>query len=224
MSKSQYTIRGFNAFQEGGDSVQSAKFNSFGVMEQFGTYVEKTVPSQADAIVELLRSPSICTFSARNLAAMPNTFGGVALTGLPNVTDVRDAAKQAEPVDEIVVLDIQADFDTADIATVRGFRDDVVETFKRWSEKSRVRGTRGWRVSAVKSPRFEKNDDGKYTLRTQVILGTSVFYDQDTVKIGVDVTATHRDIANLKHFLGKATGSTLRQLRVNHSTLGKIVL
>ena len=227
MSKSLYTIRGFNAFEEGRDDtvpLSGSKFNSFGTIEQFKTFDEKTVEKQHEAIVEMLRGAPNVTFSARNLAAMPGaTFGGQPVAGLPTVIDVR--TDTSTPIDELVVIDVQADVNVADKAELKAFRKQVVETFLRWAEKSRVRGSRGWRVSAVKSPKFEKNPDtGRYTLKTQVLLGTAVFYDEKTVKIGVDPVTVNRDLGDLKHHLNKATGGLLMSLRANHSVVGKVSL
>ena len=221
MSKSLYTVRGFNAFQEGVSIVNAnPKFNSFGVMEQFQTFEEKTVSNQADAIVEMLRGAFGSTFSTRNLVAMPSmTFGGPPIAGLPNAIDVR--ADKSQPIEEVVIVDIQVDLAVYSKSSLNDFRAEVNETFMRWAEKSRVRGSRGWRLSAVKTPKFEKNDSGSYTLRTQVILGSAVFYDQSTVKIGTDPATVATDLGNLKHQLKKVLPGLITEIRYNHSVLGK---
>lgn len=97
-----------------------------------------------------------------------------------------------------------------------------VEAFTRWAEKSRVRGSRGWRVSAVRTPLFEKNDNGDgYLLKTQVLLSNAIFYDQDTVKVGVDPSVAIKDLENLKRHLNNVTGGVVDTIRYDHSVIGK---
>lgn len=225
MSKSLYTIRCFDAFEEGKDAATNvaSQFNCLGVIEQFGTFKEQVVSTQTDAIIEMLRGTIGSSFSTRNLSVMPD-FGKLAnVPGLPTVIDVR--VDKTNPVEELMVLDINASVNiTKD--DLNNYRKVAVETINRWAEKSRVRGSRGWRISAVKTPRFEKNEDTGYgyVFKTQVIIGTAVFYDQSTVKIGFDRATALKDVSNLNHHLQKAFDGFMYELRVNHSAVGTIIL
>ena len=223
MSKSLYTIRCFDAFEEGKDAATNvaSQFNCLGVIEQFGTFKEQVVSTQTDAIIEMLRGTIGSSFSTRNLSVMPDLGKLANVPGLPTVIDVR--VDKTNPVEELMVLDINASVNiTKD--DLNNYRKVAVETINRWAEKSRVRGSRGWRISAVKTPRFEKNDVSGYTFKTQVIIGTAVFYNQSTVKIGVDHVVALKDVSNLNHHLQKAFGGLMYELRVNHSAIGMIVL
>lgn len=225
MSKSLYTIRCFDAFEEGNDPATNtfSKFNCLGVIDQFNTYKEQVALTQADAIIEMLRGPLGSTFSTRNLSVMPNLSTQANVPNLPNVIDVRD--DKTNPVEELMVLDIAAVINITK-ADLVDYRKNAVETIYRWAEKSRVRGSRGWRISAVKTPRFEKNEDTGYgyVFKTQVIIGTAVFYDQSTVKIGFDRATALKDVSNLNHHLQKAFDGFMYELRVNHSAVGTIIL
>ena len=205
MSKSLYTVRGFKPFSE-------PTFNAFGVMEQFSTFETKTVEKQHEALVELLTGP--LGISARTLT---NVSGAI---GLKNLVDVR--ADKTTPAEEVIVLNLTLDC-CLNKDQLKDIRPMMVEAFTRWAEKSRVRGSRGWRVSAVRTPTFEKSDNplGGYLLKTQVLLSNAIFYDQDTVKVGVDAAVALKDIENLKRHINNVTGGVVDSLRYDHSVIGK---
>jgi hypothetical protein len=203
MSKSLYTVRGFKPLNE-------PSFSSFGVLEQFSTFETMTVEKQHEAIVELLTG-------ALGISARTLTSVSCPVT-LKNLVDVR--ADKTVPAEEVIIINFTAELDI-DKDDIRGLRNELVESFTRWAEKSRVRGSRGWRVSAVRTPLFEQNPNGGYLLKAQVLLSNAIFYDQDTVKVGVDSDAALKDIANLKRHMNQVTGDLVSVLRFDHSVIGK---
>lgn len=204
MSKNLYTIRGFKPLSE-------QSFNAMGVLEQFSTFETKTVEKQHEVLVEMLTGP--LAISARTLS---NVSGSVTLK---NVVDGR--TDKTNPVDEVIILNLTLECNL-NKDQLRDFRPLFVEGFTRWAEKSRVRGSRGWRVSAVRNPTFEKSDNaGNYLLKTQVLLSNAVFYDQDTVKIGVDSSVAIKDLQNLKRHLNTVTSGVVSELRYDHSAIGR---
>jgi hypothetical protein len=203
MSKSFYTIRGFQPLDE-------PSFNPFGIMEQFATFETKTVEKQHEALVEMLTGP-IC-ISARTLT-------DVKFISVKNLVDNR--LDKTVPVDEVIVINLTLECNL-NKDQLRDMRPLMVESFTRWAEKSRVRGSRGWRISAVRNPTFEKSDTlGNYVLKTQVLLSNAIFYDQDTVKIGLESDATLKDLENLKRHVNKVTGNVVTELHYDHSVIGK---
>jgi hypothetical protein len=207
MSKSLYTVRGFKPFSE-------QSFNAFGVLEQFQTYEEKKVEKQHEALVEMLTGP--LGISTKTLVSAGQTIG------VKNLVDARQ--DKTAPMEEVIVVNLTLECILSK-DQLKDIRPMMVESFTRWAEKSRVRGSRGWRVSAVRTPTFEKNDNGQgYLLKTQILLSNAIFYDQDTVKVGLDATVALKDLENLKRHVNNVTGGVVDRLRYDHSVIGKGVL
>jgi hypothetical protein len=212
MSKSLYTVRGFKPLAE------NVPFNSFGVLEQFQTYEERVVSKQHEALVEMLTGP--LGISTRTLSTI-NTLG--QSLGPSNIVD--DRSDKSKPVDEVSIVDLVMVCPHVEKHDLADLRPAMVEALNRWAEKSRVRGSRGWRTSAVKSPKFEKNESSSgYVLRTQILLSNAIFYDDNTVKIGVDSAVVTKDLENLKRHINKhishVAGPVVSVLNFNHSTIG----
>ena len=207
MSKSLYTIRGFKPFSE-------QSFDTTGLLEKFSTFETKTVEKQHEAIADLLTGP--LGVSARTLASVSNTIG------LKNLVDAR--TDTSVPIDEVIVINLTltCNIDKEDLRDVRPL---LVESFTRWAEKSRVRGSRGWRVSAVRTPSFEK-DIGSvaYLMKVQILLSNAIFYDQETVKVGINSTIVQKDFENLKRHVNSVTGGICSSLKYDHSVVGRGVV
>jgi len=96
-------------------------------------------------------------------------------------------------------------------ADVRSFRTVVREVLKRWAEKCRVKGVRGWRTNAVRE--IEVGKDGE--IRATIILGTNVYYKYDGKKLHwtncVERNTFHfaDDLELLKRQLEKETRRTV---------------
>lgn len=122
---------------------------------------------------------------------------------------------------DVITFKIGTLFDSKD--DLRAARSSIRETIKRWSEKSRIRGTRGWRANAVKTPTFKKNlSTGLYDLKFEVILGRKVNYSENTVNANAmtTLTETYADLDALKKHLVQAAGQ-VRDFKYKHSRFGK---
>lgn len=203
MSKSLYTIRGFKPFSE------QQPFDTTGVLEKFSTFETKTVENQHTAISELLTGST--GISARTLSTISNSL-------VKNVVDAR--IDPTVPVDEVIVINLTLHCAVTkdDLRTVRPL---LVESFTRWAEKSRVRGSRGWRANAVRTPVFEKDPNSSdYLMKVQILLSNAVFYDQDTVKVGINPANVRKDFENLKRHVNSVTSGICTSLVYNHSVVG----
>ena len=202
MSKSLYTIRGFKPFSE-------QSFDTTGVLEKFASFETKTVEKQHEAIVELLTGS--IGVSARTLTSVSNSL-------LKNLVDVR--TDKTVPADEVIIINLtlSCNIDKHDLRDVRPL---LVDSFTRWAEKSRVRGSRGWRVSAIRTPVFEKEKGSiGYLMKVQILLSNAVFYNQDTVKVGINLVTVRKDFENLKRHINNTTGGICDSLLYTHSVVG----
>lgn len=204
MSKSLFTIRGFKPFSE-------QNFDATGIVEKFATFETRTVPSQHEAVIELLAGP--IGVSARTLSLLNGSSIGVK-----TLVDARP--DQSVAIDEVLVINLTL-VCNIDKDQLKDMRPKLVESFTRWAEKSRVRGSRGWRTSAIRTPVFEKNEDGGYFMKAQILLSSVIFYDQDTIKIGTNAATVHKDFENLKRHVNSVTGNVCKTLKYDHSVIGK---
>lgn len=84
-------------------------------------------------------------------------------------------------------------------------RTGVLENLTRWAEKSRVKGLRGWRVNAVREPKFKKVN-GEIHVVTTIIVGNNVRYD-DTASAVYDLDQhLAEDVDNLARRFKKKRG------------------
>lgn len=71
------------------------------------------------------------------------------------------------------------------LEAAKEFHNDVEPTIFSWAEKSRVRGHRGFRFSAVSKGRVDfSTAENSYVIYKTVVLGAAAFYDHKTVSIG----------------------------------------
>lgn len=157
----------------------AASFNCQGVLQDQPGYVEITdVPTEAKAVELML------------------THGAVSkmVTGVPPVT--------ASFVD---VLNIKVEVVANGTGDAKKLRKQLAESIKTWAEKSRVRGVRGWRAHALKTPKIQRIQPGvtglnygithgvkastisqqpNYELDFDAILGHAVFYNDKTLSVG----------------------------------------
>jgi hypothetical protein len=170
-----YIVRGFD--------VTAGQFNSFGDMSSLSNTVEKVVDKQHDAVAAML------TGDIGKMAPSAFQLGGIS--GFV-VNDLR-AAPDLTP--QVVVIDIKVVTGANSQADLRPFRSEVREILKRWAEKCRLPGLRGWRANAIKTPTFEFDSNlTRYVIRTQVVLGTAVFYNSNRVTLG----APRRSITTIR--------------------------
>lgn len=135
-----------------------AAFNCMGVLKDQPGFIEiDEVPTEAKA-VELMLTGVVSKM----------------VTGVPPVAS-------ASYVD---VLNIKAEVFVSSTGEAKKIRKQLAESIKTWAEKSRVRGVRGWRAHALKTPKIQRADGAGYELDFDAILGHAVFYSDKTMSVG----------------------------------------
>lgn len=213
MSKSThhklYIVRGFD--------INAAPFTSFGEMASQASFVEKVVDKQHDAVAVLLADQSIGTMAANKIRPLiGNSTAPMIVTEL--------TAINPDLVPEIIVIDVKIVTNAGNASDLRPFRSEIREILKRWAEKSRIPGVRGWRANAIKTPTFEHDSSsGGIVIRTQAVLGTAVFYNQNRATVGtpVDFQQAIADLGNLKQHVEDCLGHLYRTFYYTHSQFGK---
>ena len=177
-------------------------FNCQGLLKDLPTYVEvHDVPTEAKAVELLLAGP---------VSKM--------VTGVPPVNS-------ASYVD---VLNVKVEVYANGTSEAKKLRKAMAESIKTWAEKSRVRGVRGWRAHALKTPKIQKakgktssngmHSYGGYELDFDVILGHAVFYSDKTMSVGhTDDQAFINDtIFDLKKHLLRQHSGLIGQVTAVH--------
>lgn len=175
----------------------AATFNCLGVLQDQPGYVEITdVPTEAKAVELML------------------THGAVSkmVTGVPSVT--------ASFVD---VLNVKVEVFAIGPSEAKKLRKAMAASIKTWAEKSRVRGVRGWRAHALKTPKIQRVMGGVgqrqvYELDFDAILGHAVFYSDKIMSVGhtddqVFITDT---IYDLKKHLQREHHSVIGLVKAVH--------
>jgi hypothetical protein len=136
------------------------------------------------------------------------------------LNEVSDAS-----VPEIDVINIKVETPIQSKDDLRSYRTGVREVIKRWSEKCRIRGRRGWRANAIKTPMFKRDPkSGLYDLKFEVILGRKITYnDRQSKEILHDFTSSYDDLKSLKDKLGDTFAAPI-ELKYKHSRFGKGVI
>jgi hypothetical protein len=129
------------------------------------------------------------------------------------------------PNQQIFIVDLKIKLNTADKVIVKTQKPLINETVKRWAEKCRVKGLRGWRCSAIKTPTYEYNDDDTTVVRIQVILSNAIIYSTDGGGITCNIsprlnTELLDDLGKLRKQLGRAV-TWLGTVHFKHSLLGE---
>ena len=124
------------------------------------------------------------------------------------------------------VLNIKAQVFVNGTGEAKKLRKQLAEEIKTWAEKSRVRGVRGWRAHALKTPKIarEKNGAG-YELDFDAILGHAVFYTDKTLSVGNTDNATfiNDTIADLKRHLAKSHPGLIGSVQAEHAATDTVV-
>jgi len=149
--KRTFVVRGFNADNEYFPQPT-------GMIEDKTSFKEVTVDTQAQAVSLMLLDADLKTLAA------------------PDDEHFNCAATDAQAA--VTVLDLKIELGTADKEEVREMKTDLREVLKRWAEKSRVKNRRGFRANAIRTPVFEYDYYRDVTtMRTQVILGNAIVYN-----------------------------------------------
>ncbi len=210
--KHPFTVRGFNVFDQPG-------FSSIGVIESLSTAAHRVERTELAATVALLRGKPFSTMSARNLTEIAPGLNPFNVTQSPNVAS-------ADDLPELQSFDLK--ITTPLLSIDADDKERLADVVNRWAEKSRVRGTRGFRASAVRWPRWEKDEDtGNQVAYTKVLVGTAVFYSSSDVRVlsADDLTDLHviEDLGNLTRNLTGLYKNTVA-VSCKHSHVGRFEL
>ena len=170
--KMEYVVRGFDA---------SSKFSRpTGVMSDLETFTEQVVKRQHEAIAVMLLDDVMKESSASFVKE--NLSGSLYEKVIGRSEDI-------SATDNFHVIDLEIFLDTTDKIVVRNLKSDIRECLIHWAEKSRIKGCRGFRSHAIRTPKYVYEDNGTY-VKTQVILSNAIFYADDIVDI-MPRTDTH---------------------------------
>ncbi len=122
---------------------------------------------------------------------------------------VHDTLKTMSPVtmtdttsEPLIGYYVRVDIPVNAYSQLRGKRKEIIAAVQQWAEKSRVYGARGFRANAVKDPVIEKNSDGIYSLKFNVLFSNAIFYTSKTHKVGaVDKNHSESDFDVLRTML-----------------------
>jgi hypothetical protein len=203
----EYVVRTFSPSTEG-------VFDSTGVMSKLNTYKEATVAKQYAAIASLVRGDHSVE-EVRHYASQANKH--VAPNFQLNDQDSLLALANSNLLGlEVISFAISTDLINKSEVVKHG--KEIRQIVQTWAEKSRVKGVRGFRANAIKSPYFEMNkDQGTYDLKFEAILSTAIFYNQNQATI-VTLNNFLADIALFKKRLEKTIGDVT--IFYEHSLLG----
>lgn len=207
MSKSErnFVVRGFNYSAEHFSTPE-------GKIADKKTFKEVVVNTQAEAITVMLSDSIIKSMS------VPEVMANAAELKV----DGRHATAVLDPNNIINVNDLKIVLNSADKQTVRNVKSVLREVLKSWAEKSRVKGRRGFRTSAIRTPIFEYNDISSF-VKVQVILSNAIAYSDYKVDVNPqnnfnDIKA---DLELLKKELAKRLGWMFVDLYFTNSLIGK---
>ena len=198
--KTNYVVRGFNTVNENFSQPT-------GVMIDFGSYTERVVDKQFEAMSMLLGDPDIMTMSVPFIME----------AGFDLVGDV-DASRGS--LQMFNVVDLCIGINSTDKHEIRALKSGLRETIKHWAEKSRVKGRRGYRSNAIRTPIFEYLGT-ETVMRVQIILSNAICYAHETVDVTPqDFNSVTADLALLRKKLNRDLGHMFNGLHYHHSLIG----
>lgn len=206
MSKPErnFIVRGFNYSAEHFSTPT-------GKMADKTTFKEAVVDTQAEAITLMLSDPILKSMS------VPEVMANAAELKVEG----RHNGRVLDPNSIVVVNDLKIVLNSADKLTVRNVKSVLREVIKSWAEKSRVKGRRGFRTSAIRTPVFEYNDITAFA-KVQVILSNAIAYSDYKVDVTPQTSdEISTDLESLKKELKKRLGWMFVDLYVNNSIIGK---
>jgi len=201
-----FIVRGFD--------VATSAFGPEGQMDNQPDFTELVVPNATDAIVALLTDKRLKRMSANVLFENKANYRSV---DVPNIHSAVAAVPELSAIKLKVITNASSAHDLADL------RGEIGDVIKRWAEKSRVKGVRGWRYSAVQAPKYAKNKvTGKIEILFDVIVGAAIFYNTARAKIVAhDQPTLAADLAHLRDHLAKTLSTDFESLEYSHAELGK---
>jgi hypothetical protein len=199
--ETQYIIRGFNLVDE---TFQAPT----GLIEEKKSFKEMVVVKQHEAIVAMMCDDDFITMTVPYINSIKYTLDVLG----------SDEMEALDPKNMVYVVDLKITIAETDKLEVKRLKSSIREDLKRWAEKSRVKNLRGWRVNAIKTPKYEYLDDVT-VVSTQVILSNAVIYSDMTCTISpLDYISGMTDLRHLYKRLKKDL--PLVELRYKHSLFG----
>lgn len=199
-----FVVRGYDAMNELFD-------NPVGVIEDKSTFKEVVANTQAEAIICMLTDDVIGTMTPLNLI----NFADFTLVGQDDFIDSGGAK------DVLQIIDLKITLGLTDKLEVRATKSALREVIKRWAEKSRSKGRRGFRASAIKTPVFEYAVDETY-VRVQVILSNAVLYSDSNGDVAPNsYVSMVDDLALLRKELSRQLAWKFKALNFSHNVFGK---
>jgi acyl carrier protein len=225
-----YVIRGL-------DMAVASFRNSMGDLASQPTFKEITVHSKEAALTTLLSDEILRSMSPTAITAefdddehLESIDAVKALQGQASSSTSGVDAQQ-----NLAIVDIKFVLAHIDSKLVeKEDREELNRVTQLWAEKSRVNGARGFRVSAVKNPRLEKDEaitdafgNAVYCLKTTVILGNSAIYSKkdgfvtQAVNLQNDVDLVKQDLQSLSRAIADhVPGLKMTSITARHSIVG----
>ena len=176
-SKRVWVVRGYDT-----DSVFAKNVGMS--LDSVPGVVRKVVASERKAVESLLIDPVVRTMS-------------------PVVRVTPDTAN----CENIVGYYVNVKIPVNSYDELRSLRKDIIFAVNQWAEKSRVSGNRGFRANAVKSPVIERNLEGTYSLKFNVLFSNTIFYSSKTWRSDAHSKSNEvEDFSSLETFVRGAVG------------------
>lgn len=121
--------------------------------------------------------------------------------------------------DTLHLINFKISIDSIDKLEIKDMKSEIREIMMRWSEKSRIKNLRGFRVSAIRTPTYIYNIDNT-TINFEVILSNTIIYSYS--KFNADSRSDEHinsDLMNLKKMLKKRI-PLFSKLHYIHSNIG----
>ncbi len=186
-------------------------------MEQLGTFTEISNPNKDNVIVTMLTKLSSMTAALFNTGAQVGTFH-------PPVNLLGTTSPAADCL-ELSMIDLKIVTSASSASDLRAYRTAIRKALKGWAEKSRVPGARGFRLNAIKTPKFgvdKYSAQREVVIKTHVILGSTLFYNQNRAAIGFGSNSALvlADLQNLQAELQSTLHHMYVRLEYDHSQIG----
>lgn len=183
-----------------GLDLAASAFNCQGLLKDQPGYVEITdVPTEAKAVELMLTNGALSKMTSGLPPVNSNSF--------------------------VDVLNVKVNVKVTSTSEAKKIRKELAESIKTWAEKSRVRGVRGWRAHALKSPKIQKTvlsgGADAYQLDFDAILGHAVFYNDKTLSVGHtdDAVFVTETIGDLKKHLARQHPGLIGEVTANHTAM-----
>ena len=197
MSKKQertYVIRGFDF------SNVNMCLTPEGLIEDKSTFKESIVKTQADVLLNMLFDSS---FKTMTVPYILDNEDSIDIKGFDGNTQTAKSFIESNINSLFSIIDFEIVLSSSDKIEIKNIKSELREIIKRWAEKSRSKGIRGFRLNAIKTPIFDYRN-GTTIVRTQVILSNAIIYNMYNANVSIlDSFIVGTDVALLTKKLSK---------------------